>query len=208
MARHSSSAPCSFLMPDRRGLRSRLHHPRRRDAAVHSRDAGVVEDVDEVRTADAGAAGAAAHRQLVAKRARRRLAHARHAEIFAQHRRELDVEVVERDDAIDLLGAGDVRRALADVLGRHVAAEVVELVHGVARPVGIAQLLLGQEQHAASLPAALAQELVAFAVGRDAEDRQRHSQSSKQWIRPRALLGPAACKGNRRRGESGETHPC
>jgi hypothetical protein len=153
----------------------------------------VVEDVDEVRTADAGAAGAAAHRQLVAKRVRGRLAHARHAEILAQHRRQLDVEVVERDDPVDLLGAADTGEALADVLGGHVAAEVVELVHGLARPVGIAELLLGEEQHAAALPAALAQEFVAFSVGCDAEDRQRHGTPFyvlPRWSRERSCSRP------------------
>ena len=83
--------------------------------------------------------------------ARRRLAHAGHAEVLAQHRGGLDVEIVERDDAIEPLGAREVRGAGADVLRGHVAANVVEGVDGVARPVGVAQLLLGEEQDPASL---------------------------------------------------------
>ena len=106
---------------------------------------------------------------------RGRLAHARDTDILAQHRRQLDVEVVERDDPVDLPGAADVGDALADVLYGHVAAEVVELVHRLAGPVRVAEPFLGKEEHAATLPAALAQELVAFAVSRDAEDRQWHA---------------------------------
>ena len=70
--------------------------------------------------------------------------------------------------------AGQVRGALADVVGRHVAADVVEGVDRLARPVGVAKLLLGQQQHPAALPPALAQELVALPVGGDAEERQGH----------------------------------
>ena len=170
-----------------RGLRPRLHHPRRRDAARPITDRVVVEHMDEVRAADAGAAGAAAHRQLVAKRVRGRLAHARDTDILAQHRRQLDVEVVERDDPVDLPGAADVGNALADVLCGHVAAEVVELVHRLAGPVRVAEPFLGKEEHTATLPAALAQELVAFAVSRDAEDRQWHGQP------PNSRLDHARC---------------
>ena len=61
----------------------------------------VIDDVHEFRAGDAGGARARAHRQLVAKAARGGLAHARHVQVLAQHRRRLDVEVVERDDAIE-----------------------------------------------------------------------------------------------------------
>ena len=114
---------------------------------------------------------------LSRKPARRRLAHAGHEQVLAQHRRQLDVEVVERDDAVDALGAGQVRGALADVVERHVAAEVVERVDRLARPVGVAELLFGEEQHPAPLALALAQELVTLAVGRDAEQGQGHGDS-------------------------------
>ena len=111
---------------------------------------------------------------LSRKRARRRFSHPGHEQVLAQHRRQLDVEVIERDDAVDALGSREVRGALADVVERHVAAEVIESVDRVTRPVGVAQLLFGEQQHAAPLPPALAQELVALAVGRDAEEGQRH----------------------------------
>ena len=70
--------------------------------------------------------------------------------------------------------AREVRGAVPDVRRRHVAADVEELVDRLARPVGVAQLLLGQQQHAAALPPAFAEELVSLEEGRDAEDRQTH----------------------------------
>lgn len=69
---------------------------------------------------------------------------------------------------------GHERRALPNVGLGHVAMNVVERVDGVARPVGLAQLLVGQEQDAATQPAALSQKLVPLAVGRDAQQRQGH----------------------------------
>ena len=142
--------------------------------AVHSWMALVIHGMHELGAADGRRARAGAHRELVAERAARRFAHAGHVQVLAEHRGGLDVEVVQRDDAVEALGAGEERRALADVGGGHVAVDVVERVDGVARPVGVAQLLLGQEQHAAALAAALAQELVPLVVGRDAQHGQGH----------------------------------
>ena len=59
---------------------------------------------DEVGHEDALVPRAHAHRQLVAEIARGGLAHAGHAQVLAQQRRRLDVEVVERDDAIERRG--------------------------------------------------------------------------------------------------------
>ncbi len=130
--------------------------------------------MDEVGTGDAGGAGARAHRQLVPEAARRRLAHARHHEKFAQRGCGLDVEVVERRDAIDPFAARDVGHPLADVGLGHVATQVVELVDRLTRPVAVAQLLVSEQQHAAPLAAAFAQELVPLPVGGDTEQSQRH----------------------------------
>ena len=69
----------------------------------------------------------------------------------------------------------DVGGALADVCVGHVAAQVEELVDRLARPVGLAQLLLGQEQDAAALPVALSQEFITLAVGGDAGVRSTSS---------------------------------
>jgi hypothetical protein len=118
-----------------------------------------------------------AHRELVAEAARNRDAHAGNLQVFAQHRGRFDVEVVECDDSIEAFGAGQVCGARSDVVLRHAAADVVELVDRVSRPVAVAELLLGQEQHPRALAPAFLQELVALAVRRDAEDREHASWS-------------------------------
>src|SRR4051794_30309570 len=163
-----------FPDTDRRRLRARLEHPGWRDPRRPLVDAVVIDDVDELRTGNACSQGPRSHRELVAKSARDRLADSRHLQILTQHRGQLDVEVVERDDAIEVLGAGEKRRAFADVAFGHVAAHVMKSVDRVAGPVGVAQRLVGEQQDAASLAAAFAQELVAFAVRRDTEQRQGH----------------------------------
>ena len=102
-----SSVVVIFLMPiaaaDERGFMTHGGAIR----AVHSRISASLSQSDEVRDGDAGVSGAHAHRQLVAEMARGRLAHAGHAQVLAQHGGELDVEVVERDDAIEPFCSGD-----------------------------------------------------------------------------------------------------
>ena len=76
----------------------------RRHALGKPVDRVVVHDVHEIGNEDALVAGLDAHRELVAEVPRRRLAHARHPQVLAQQRRHLDVEVVERDDAVERRG--------------------------------------------------------------------------------------------------------
>ena len=137
--------------------------------------------MDELRAPDPRAAGAEAHRELVPERPRRRLAHAGDVQVFAQHRGRLDVEVVERHDAIEMFSAGEMGRARPDVLVGHLAADVVEPVDGVAGPVGVAEFFFGEEQHAAPLTVTLVEEVAPLVVGRNAQHRQRHACS---------LIGP------------------
>src|SRR5262249_21652885 len=92
------------------------------------------------------------------------------------------VEVVERDDAIETFGAREERGALADVALRHLAAHIVEGVDRLARPVGVAQALFGQQEDAASLALALAQEFIPFLIGRNAQERRQASLGGAEHI--------------------------
>ena len=94
--------------------------------------------------------------------------------MLAQHRGHFDVKIVERDDAVYPFRVGEMGGTLPDVGVRHIAAHVEELVDRLARPVGVAQPFLRQQQDPVPLPAALAQEFVPLQIGRDAEQRQRH----------------------------------
>ena len=161
---------------DRRRLGARLHHPRWRHAGRPLPDRLGVEHVDERGAGDPRAPRPPAHRELVPERAAGRLPHAGHEQMLAQHPAKLHVEVVQRHDPIDPFPAREVRGSLANVVVGHVAPDVEELVDRLARPVGLAQLLLGEQQHPAALPLALPQELVTLEVGGDAEQRQRHAR--------------------------------
>ena len=147
--------------------------------------------MDELRARNAGGVRPVAHRQFVAEAAGRRLPHAGHAQVLAQHGGHLDVEIVERDDAVQAFGARQVGGTLADVVVRHAAPDVVKRVDRVARPVRPAQLFVGQQQDAAALTPALAQELVPFAVGRNAEQRQRHVDLPAAPTAPRTTSSDA-----------------
>jgi hypothetical protein len=113
-----------------------------------------------------------AHRQLVAKIARRRIAHSGDAQVFAQTRRDLDVEIVERDDAIDRLCATKIAHAFDHVLDVGQRRQIEEVVDRFARPVGLRERLSRQEKHARALGLTFADEGLAFLIAGQAENRQ------------------------------------
>ena len=138
-------------------------------------DLRVVHDVHEIGDEDAEVAGLHALRQLVAEVARGGFAHPRHAQVLAQHGRRLHVEIVQRDDAVEVLGAGNVAHALHQVLAANLPRDVIGVVDRLPRPVRIAQLVERQQQDPAALRLALADEGLALLVSRDAQDGQRTS---------------------------------
>jgi hypothetical protein len=112
--------------------------------------------VHEIGHEDAGVPRLDTHGELVPKVPRRRLAHAGDPEVLAQQCRRLDVEVIERDDAVDLTRAGDVADALQQVVPPDVARQEEELLDSLARPLGIPQRFGRQQEHPVPLPVALA----------------------------------------------------
>ena len=120
-------------------------------------------------------AGLGAHGQLIAKVSRRAVAHAGHAQVLAQGRRRLHVEVVERNDAVDLLGARHVADAQQHVLHLPLLLHVRDvegLVNAVLWPRLVGDAVRGQQQHSGALPAALANEVEAFEVAGETEHGQ------------------------------------
>src|SRR5437667_214806 len=61
----------------------------------------IVEDRRELRDGNPQRSRLDAHRQLVAEMAGDRPPHPRYLKVLAQHRRQLDIEIVERRDPID-----------------------------------------------------------------------------------------------------------
>lgn len=87
-----------------RRFRSRLDEPRSRHAREERTHIVVVKERAVVRDADADLACLRSHRELVAKVARHRFVvpGVRRAEVFTQVRAYLHVEVIKRDNAVDL----------------------------------------------------------------------------------------------------------
>ena len=130
----------------------------------------IVEHRGELRHRDAERPRLHPHRQLVAKAAGGGAAHARHAQVLAQHRGELDVEIVERGNPVDAVAARDLVHVPADRLVAGVARHRVDLVDRLARPFRADELVGGQQQDGAALRLALAQERVALEIGGDTQD--------------------------------------
>ena len=123
---------------------------------------------------------ARAHRQLVAEVARGGLSHARHAQVLAQDRRRLHVELVEGDDAVDVLGLRHVAEAehhVVDVPGLVDIGNVEDFVDALARPGGVFQAVRGDQQHAAALAPALLQEFGALVIACQADNRYLRRRS-------------------------------
>jgi hypothetical protein len=89
------------LDADRAGARARLDHPRCRHPLDELGDLRVVQEVHELGDADPEGLSTDAHGELVTEIAGGGLAHARDAQVLAQHGRDLEVEVVEGDDAVE-----------------------------------------------------------------------------------------------------------
>ena len=158
-------------------------------------DVLVIHDGHEIRHADIAIERSHAHGQFVAEIAHGREAHARNAQMFAQRGSSLHVVFVERNDAVEFVCARQMGDGLHDIGEGNFSRKVEGVVETLARPVGIAQFLRRQQNHAAALALALAHELLALFVGGNAEESERarvrhgvHSwQVSENTTRPPGL---------------------
>src|SRR6185436_19308538 len=127
------------------------------------------------------------HRQLVADPAGGGATDADHLQVLAQHRRHLDVEVVERGDPVDAMPPGDRVDAAADGSIIAVAADGVNLVDRFARPGRARERVGGEQQHRRALAFGFAQERIALEVRGNAEDRHillnARLKGSRSWRR-------------------------
>ena len=114
-----------------------------------------------------------AHGQLVAEVAHGGQPHAGDAHVLAQGGRGFHVELVERDDAVNLLVPRQVSDRFYDLGNGELGGNVEDVVQALARPIGIAEFLGRKQEHAAALAFALAHEFLSLFVGRDAEKGKR-----------------------------------
>src|SRR5688572_11675141 len=181
------------------GGESRLEHPWRRDRRQILAYPIVVEDRDERGNGNTAFLGSHPHRQLVAEVAHRRLAHARDAEMLAKRGRHLQIELVERNDAVDRLGAREVADGMDDVVAPEQVGHEKALVDALPRPVRVSVLFEREQQYATAQTLALAQKLVAFDVAGQAQDGGRSAAQlvalfivPRQRASQRASAGPAS----------------
>ena len=195
-ARHRSDrAESIFRMPIAAACAARLEHPRRRDARGPLLDRRAIDDVDELGAADAArCAPASASPACRGTRGRsfrpcRARAGIRAASLRSRRRnrraRRCDRSVRCARGRRPPCGC----RRSACRGGCSKSASIASRGQSASR-----NCLVGQEQHAAALTAALAQELVAFVIGRDTEQRQHSTVTSLDLDRVRPPdLGSHSC---------------
>jgi hypothetical protein len=90
--------------------------------------------------------------------------------VLAQRRRHLEVELVERDDAVDRLAAREIADRVDHVLAVAKVRHQESLVDALHRPLGVPELFAREEQHARAEALRLAEELLTLEVGGEGED--------------------------------------
>ena len=91
-----------LLDPDRTGHGPRFQHPRRSHAVHELTNPVVIDDPDELRDREARVPSSHAHGELVAEIADLGFSNAGNPEMFAQVGGDFAVEVIERDNAVEL----------------------------------------------------------------------------------------------------------
>jgi hypothetical protein len=89
--------------------------------------------------------------------------------MFAEYGRGLLIEFVEGNYSIDHPMTSQKAYALDDIVSRPSFGKIESLIDRVSRPVCVAMLLNGQQDHSAAQPMSLTQERVAFYKGSDAQ---------------------------------------
>src|SRR5258708_17096928 len=140
--------------------------------------------MNEGRDANAPELGAGAHGQLVAKVARRRLAHARNADMLAEPGHELDVIVIERCQTIDVACSRQIAHGPDHRGPVFEAGKREDFVDEFAAP-GLIQKMLDRQQNGCTtrLLASL-DERIALEVAGDTNDRDRLRQGHGSCYRP------------------------
>ncbi len=133
----------------------------------------MIQDRDEIGYANSALHRLHSHRQLVAEVTHGGEAHAGYAHVLAQSSRSFHVKLIQGDDAVDLFLSREVGHRLDDLDHGEVCGDIENVVETLARPVGIAESLRREQEHAAALALAFAHQFLAFFVGSDAQKGKR-----------------------------------
>src|SRR5688572_12412300 len=157
--------------PDRGRRVTWFQEPGRRHVVEERSDAIVVEDRHELRHEQPALLRLHAHRELVAKVADSALAHAGDAQVLAQRRRHLEIELVERHDPVDRLGSREPAHGIDHVIPAREVGDQEQLIDAVAWPLEVPHGFARDEQHPGAQAVAFANEVVALEVAGQTEDR-------------------------------------
>ena len=161
-----------FANADRGGVGARLQEPGAGNVSQEGADVVVIKDGGELGNRNAALPGADAHCELVAEVAGEGFAHAGKTHVFAQERCYFKVELVEGDDAVDPVFAGEIADGVQDLLGSEVLRHGDEFCDGVTRPVGVLEFVDGKQDDVYAEACDFLYKKLALFVGADAEDRR------------------------------------
>ncbi len=166
------------LDADGRSFRSWLEHPGPGHVVQVIANVVVIQHRNEIRHANSVFERLHAHGELVAEIAHGGQPHAGDAHVLAQGGGSFHVELVERDDAVNLLVARQISYRLYDFRHGQIRGHIEDIVQAFARPIGIAEFLGRKQEHAAALALAFAHEFLSLFVGGDAEKGERRCHES------------------------------
>src|SRR5688572_19636576 len=129
--------------------------------------------------------------------------------MLAKRGRHLQIELVERNDAVDRLGAREVADGMDDVVAPEQVGHEKALVDALPRPVRVPVLFEREQQYATAQTLALAQKLVAFDVAGQAQDGGRSAaQLVALFIVPAARISASICRSCFSRCSSSDASCC
>src|SRR6185437_11421486 len=158
---------------DGRSFRPGLEYPRTGHVVQVVTDIVVIEHGNEIGHADFVFERLHAHGELVSKITHRRKAHTGDAHVLAQGGGGFHVELVERDDAVNLLVPRHVSYRFYNLRDGQLGGNVEDVVQALARPIGVTEFLGCKQEHATALAFAFAHEFLSLFVGADAEKGER-----------------------------------
>ena len=148
-----------------------FRQPWAREHAHEFADVVVVEDGGELGDGNAALPGADTHGQLVAEVAGERFAHAGQTHVFAQQRSHFEIELVERDDAVESVFSREIADGVQNLLRSEVLRHGDEPGDGLTWPVGVLELVDREQDNVDAEARGLFEKRLALFVGADAENR-------------------------------------
>jgi REP element-mobilizing transposase RayT len=175
-------APYLFLVmqlldADGRCFHARFEYPGWRALREEIADAVVRENARKRRHQDSAFLRFYAHRQFVAEKARGAFVHPGQPQMLTERGRHFNIELIERNDARDVLGAREVADRVDDVDSIVEVGHEVDAIDRIVRPGRFLERIDREQEGARAEGAAFPQEVVTFVEAGEREDGG-HGQGS------------------------------